>query len=454
MRLDETVEELPTLSMTIIVTRTAVQWVEPSSTLKRFASQTQHPAQIDSPLASQVSGEGDLSSLELIQATRQPSNEAAASPTISPTSPSTLLEDTTQEQSPCQSDVSSCALTLYDCLAGRPTSHTAVLHDSTPYVPFSNMEGGEFELPDIPPSVQFALFACLGAGALWSVLVWLINLPLTRPKQTAQDNHNVQKRATKRHENGGKAKWWKRIWGRRHVPRQTPADSPQRYAPLASGSSTCTGPSSEGASTAATSATPERAANMPVRLRRLTTPATKRQPLCSPSLPPWQRQTPSTPVAHHQGQRNSNGNSSGGGGSTASSSPANPFLPYPLQPRSSSEYVAAHHAFFSKPLPTPPLPRSSPLLSPYPSRSTSTVSDLDALEAQSDSAVEPQRSRSTRSVMHIADGVEKTGGKLWPAGWIGAVEVGVHKAVDAVARWTEDEGGEEGLLLPLGRREG
>ncbi|OAG04699.1 uncharacterized protein CC84DRAFT_1206308 [Paraphaeosphaeria sporulosa] len=390
-------------------------WVETSSTLKRVASRPQYSALIHSSLASQMSGEGDLSSLESTHARSEPSNEAAASPTISPTLSSTLLEDTTPEQITYQPDVYSYPLMIYDRLVDAPTPQTAVPCDSTFYVPFSTMGSGEFELPDIPLSVPFALF----------------------------NGHNVQDKAAKKQQNESQRRWWDCIWGRQHVLRQTLADKPQKYTPLTSGSSIGTNSITEGApTTAATSATPERAENTPIRLRKLM-PATKRQQPPSPSLPPWQSPTPTrntTLVTHNQGQRNSS--------SATFSSPANRFLPYPLQPRLSSEYLAAHGAFFSKPLPTPPLPQSSAHLSPYPSRSASPGSDLDALEAQSDSVVEPRRSRSVRSVMHIADGVDRTGEKLWIGRWIGAVEEGVNKAVDAVVRWTEDEGAEEGLLLP------
>lgn len=81
------------------------------------------------------------------------------------------------------------------------------------------------------------------------------------------------------------------------------------------------------------------------------------------------------------------------------------------------------------------------------------MSDLDALEAQIAADASPQRSRSSRSVLSIAEGVEKTGGRIWTGGWVDVVEQGVNKAVDVVCRWTEDEGeGEEGLLLPIGKR--
>ncbi|KAF2448645.1 hypothetical protein P171DRAFT_508886 [Karstenula rhodostoma CBS 690.94] len=439
----ESVDVLPTLSTTVTVTRTVVRWVEPSSTLKRVASRARRPAQIDLPLASQVAGGGDVSLVEPAQTTSQPGNEAAASPTLSLTSSPALLEDTTLAHIAPEPGNPAYPLTLYDRLAEAPTTYTAIReYDYTPSISSNSMEGGDFELPDIPPSAQFALLAFLGAGVLWSVLVWVINLPLTRPKS------NVQERAPREKGNTGTKVWWKCRWGRQHIPRQTPVDEPQTYAPLASGSSAGTTSSTEGIpTTATTSATPERAANAPIRLRKLAS-ATKRQPPPSPSLPPWQSPTPPrniTPATHNHPQYNNS--------STTPSSPANPFLPHSLQSRSSFEYLAAHHAFFSKPLSTPPLPQSSPHLPPYPSRSASPVSDLDALEAQSDSIVEPRRSRSTRSVMHIADGVEKTAGEFWTGGWIGVVEEGVNKAVDAVVRWTEEEDGEEGLLLPIGRRE-
>jgi hypothetical protein len=438
----ESVDGSPALSTTVIVTRTTVRWVEPSSTLRRVASRSQHQAQIDVPLASEVAGEGDTS-LERPAKTSQPSNDATSSPTPSPT----FREDTTLARISPESDVAAYPLTLYDRFAEAPTNTAILHHDSTPYTLYGSMEGGQFELPDIPPSVQLVLFACLGAGALWSILVWLINLPPTQPYQ------NAQKEATRGKESAGKSTWWKRIWGHRHVDKQRPADKSSTYAALPSGSSTGTTSNSAASSmTATTSATPERAATSPIRLRKLT-PAARRQTPPSPSLPPWGSPTPAgntTPATHAQ----SNDHDS----NTPSSSPAIPFLPHPLKPRSSSEYLAAHHAFFSKPLPKPPppstalFPQCSPHLSPYPSRSASPVSDLDALEAQSSIAVSPRRSRSTRSVLQIADGVERTGGKLWTRGWIGFVEEGVNKAVDAVVRWTDDEG-EEGLLLPIGRRE-
>jgi hypothetical protein len=443
----ESVEGSPTLFTTVIVTRTTVRWVKPSSTLKRVASRSQHPAHIDVPLASQDAGECDTS-LEQPVKTTQPSNHAASSPTLSPTSSPKFPEDITLARNFLEPDISIYPLTLYDPLAEAPTN-TAILHcNSTPYNPCGSMEGSEFELPDIPPSVQTVLFVCLGAGAVWSILVWLINLPLEHP------NHNAQKRSARGAESAGKSTWWKRAWKQWHVAKQGTANkSSLTYAALLSSSSTGTASSSAGISMAATmSATPERGAKSPVRLRKLT-PSVRRQTSPSPALLPWGPPTPAGNTAfdtHAQSHHRDN--------DTPLSSLAYQFLARPLNLRTSSEYLAAHHAFFSKPLPTPPppstalFPQSSPHISSHLSRSASPVSDLDALEAQSDTVVLARRSRSTRSVLHIADGVERTGEKLWTGGWTGVLEEGVTKVVDAMMRWTEDEEGEKGLLVPIGRR--
>lgn len=443
--LAESADALTLSTTTVVVTLTTVRWIEPSTTLKRIASPSQDTMM--PPSASRVPGESIVSSEGPAQRSSQPGNEAA-----SPTPPPTSLEPrekTAHEHH--RPRASSSTLTLYDRHAEMPTPHVAALYDAIPHIPGS-MQGGEFELPDIPPSFQLALFACLGAGALWSMIVWLINLSHLQSVNNAQKDQIKHNTTSKKQQGECRRKWWNRIWGHQQATGRIVTDKSQTYAALASGSSTGTTLSTETASTTATTiATPERTADTPIRLRRMT-PAARRHAPPTPSLPPWQSPSPSTitmSATHVQPQRNSSRSRSSS--SVITSSPTNPFLPYPVQPRSSSEYLAAHHAFFSKPLPTPPLPQPSPHLSPYPSRSASPLSDLDALEAQSDNTKDLPRSRSTRSVMHIADEVEKKGGMLWTGGWICLVEEGVNKAVDAVVRWTGDEGGEKGLLLPLGK---
>lgn len=120
-------------------------------------------------------------------------------------------------------------------------------------------------------------------------------------------------------------------------------------------------------------------------------------------------------------------------------SPPNPFLSPPdinyhnLQPRSSSEWLAQHAAFFSS---------TSSTSSRMPSHSSDDY-DIEALEA----GTTPRTVKvNRRSVSWVDLGLEK-------------VEGAVSEFVGKVARWTDDEGDGEVVLLPAvngnggGRRE-
>ncbi|KAJ4293654.1 hypothetical protein N0V90_008938 [Kalmusia sp. IMI 367209] len=82
------------------------------------------------------------------------------------------------------------------------------------------MPGGEFTLPDVPFPVQLFLFTLLGIGLLWSLLVWLINLP---PKTFQPDAPAKEQTKYAR-----KGVWWKRIWGHGNAveKKSKPIDKP------------------------------------------------------------------------------------------------------------------------------------------------------------------------------------------------------------------------------------
>ena len=419
-----------TTVLTKTVTRTTVRWVYPSSTFRRVVS-SQETAPTQELRASLCTGEG-TASLDIFHQSKQVHRQdvtLATLPSMTHTQP--VPSTTPNLQVPPDSTNPAYPLTLFDRHAvAAPENSIAFNLNSTLYPFFGTMEGGEFQLPDIPVAALITLFVCLGIGFLWSILVWLINTVPKRSdpntQQVRQDQHNKQS-------------WWKHIWSiqRRMQEKTKPIDKPSKYAPLASNSSAGTLSSNESLGLAATtSANPNQADNTSIRLRKIDSKTTPQRPPSSPTYAPWSTPTLKTSI-------------------NPEDSPPNPFLPpRVLHPRSSAEYLSAHQAFFApsnpaSPLPAGPLPsRAEPHVSPYASRPPSPVSNLDALEAQH--GVELRRSRSTRGVLHIAEGMERTGAKVWARGWLDVVEGGVGRAVDAVVKWTEDGSGEEGLLLPIG----
>lgn len=418
----DSIKPTTTIFNFVTVTRTTVRWVEQSSTLRRVASPVQNPSPYQPTPTPSVESEGTFPQEQTTLTNSQPGTQSVASPTPSPTSSikPTTFSIQTDASLPAKDFYSltrpSHPHTLFDRHGVTPTDVlSSPRADCTPYAPLSSMEGGEFELPDIPTSVQFVLFACLGLGLLWSILVWLINSPRTPHR----DKSHTQKEDTRT--------WWTRVWGlkrSRQRAKNIPNNS-SRYAPLRSASSTDTASSTQGVPTASSTSLSPASAAASIRLRNLT-PATKgREPL-SPSVPPWAT-PPLTSSLRDPFQ-------------SPTSSPANPFLRPTLDPRSSAEYLAAHATFFSH----PPSPAASGAqLSPYPSRSASPLSDLDALEAQTD--VEPRRSRA----LQMAEGVERTRAMVWTGGWLDAVEGGVNRAVEKFVRWTGEDG--EGVVLPVER---
>ncbi|KAF1969390.1 hypothetical protein BU23DRAFT_240613 [Bimuria novae-zelandiae CBS 107.79] len=425
-----------TVSTTVTVIRTTVRWVEPSSTLKRVPSPSQpRPASFGN-------SEDGFTRVRSQKAGSQPAdrNPASLAPPALSISHAQAAAFATLDLSDYltgspKSSTPSYPLTLYDQRTVATSQAAAASdHDVVPYKPFRTMEGAEFSLTDIPMAAQILLFACLGAGAIWSILVWRIKSRTTTQSVPQMKEDSDQKE--------GRKAWWNCVKGvqRAHKGKQEPKHKSSDYAPLHSASSSTSASNDDIVSTPATSsATPDHA---PIRLRKINTGAS-RTPLSS-ALPPWDSSNGNTnALLDHHSQDHDTTN-------TVPDSPVNPFLAPSRTPtrRSSSEYLATHRAFFTS-LPRTPPPGTTPQLSPYPSRSISPVSELDALEAQYDA--ERPRSRGSRGVLQIAEGVEKTlGAQVWTGRWLEVVEGGVHKAVNAVVRWTEDDGGKEGLLLPVG----
>jgi hypothetical protein len=124
-------------------------------------------------------------------------------------------------------------------------------------------------------------------------------------------------------------------------------------------------------------------------------------------------------------------------------SPPNPFLyppdqnhlspPYTLQSCTSSEWLAQHAAFFSS-------TSSNSSCTPY-RRSNQSFDDdydIEALEA----GTAPSMPRTVDAKTHRRS-------MSWIDLGLGKVEGAVNGFVGKVARWTDDEGGEEGVLLPV-----
>jgi hypothetical protein len=125
-------------------------------------------------------------------------------------------------------------------------------------------------------------------------------------------------------------------------------------------------------------------------------------------------------------------------------SPPNPFLRPPdndylspsshtLQSRTSSEWLAQHADFFSD-----SSSNSSRTPSRHSNQSFDDDYDIEALEAGTvPLAPKPVTVKTHRRIMS------------WMDMGLGKVEGAVNGFVGKVARWTDDEGGEEGLLLPI-----
>lgn len=181
--LDNGVECPSQLSTTVTVTHMTVQ----SKTLRRVSSPVKEATPTNLLLALRMPGG---SGVDL------PSNEAPASPPLSLTSSlpqfaTNLLEDRNLVQNPAAPDVSCYPLTLYDHRAEAPVLAVAGPdYETASLMRPNSMEGSGFELPDIAPFAQICLFACLGAGILWSLLVWLINSP-SRPSNRPTQRKDV-----------------------------------------------------------------------------------------------------------------------------------------------------------------------------------------------------------------------------------------------------------------------
>jgi len=301
-----------------------------------------------------------------------------------------------------------------------------------------------FEPPDIPLSVGAFMLILLSISLVWLIVVWLIHFPPhTWFLHTRSKLHDFWTWLASTIPEGLDIK---RRWNRKKDP--GPADKERRYAPVPSSASSGDDAHMPTVATSSATCTPARDAGSPhaIRLRKMPSPLP-----ASPSRPPWEPAVQSSgrartppPLAHTPPHRSTTSGmrrigQERGRAREAAASPENPFLPAaPAHaPRSSDEYRAAYDAFFSRSLPTTRLP--SPVRA-----SRRSADDVDALEKQ----VDPPR-RRPRSFVHAMDSVRENGSKL--GGLLGMVEKGVNSAVDAVARWSEDADGDEGLLLPMKR---
>lgn len=307
------------------------------------------------------------------------------------------------------------------------------------------------DLPEMPMGVVIFMCVCMVLGLIWSVAVWRVNYALGA--SDAEEQQTVSRHGKKRG-----------IWGRlmvRNEKRKTDKkgkekslDKTSKYAPIPTTSSTSSSSASTHSrsggepvtSTATGVVTQRRSAydsddeddQTPfIRMRKLPRRSVNAQKIAgnppqqssphSPALAPWYGSnlcTEATPV-----------------------SPENPYLPVPPQrPRSEGDYVKAHTAFF-----TPGASSLQPSISkthartPSPAHTDSGSSphfsfeDFDALEAQNP---RPDLLRAKSD-----DGSDGGIRRNWS--WINTVDGAVNAAVNGFVRWTEDDGGEEALLLPM-----
>ena len=154
---------------------------------------------------------------------------------------------------------------------------------------------------------------------------------------------------------------------------------------------------------------------------------------------------------------------------SVASSPVNPFLDPspngPLQPgtggvlvkRTSSEWKTERAAFFAtKTATSTPVSRS---VSPTPSRTNDhssetfelDISDIEALEAGTAPLTGRRQPQSDFNPSFAGSGlVEKSKG--WIDEGVGFVDGAVSAVAAQIGRWTDDDGGDESLLLPYTRQ--
>ncbi len=150
-----------------------------------------------------------------------------------------------------------------------------------------------------------------------------------------------------------------------------------------------------------------------------------------------------------------------------------------LQRRSSAEWLHERAIFFSEnnvnnstSTPTPPpkpnphptpstlSPSPFPTASPLTAQSLSSLDTIDMMQAlEEGTAALTSRGRAAAAARRNAKTQKNSSSVLkkslsWLDQGLGMVDGAVDKVVDKVARWTDDEGGDEPLLLPVayGRR--
>ncbi|KAH7071369.1 hypothetical protein BKA63DRAFT_568505 [Paraphoma chrysanthemicola] len=115
-----------------------------------------------------------------------------------------------------------------------------------------------------------------------------------------------------------------------------------------------------------------------------------------------------------------------------------------VKPRNSSEWLTAHAAFFSSgnstSSPTGTTPRHPTLSTP-----DLDTADIEALEAGT-ATLKPRRLTAPTRASYPKS-------KSWADLRLSRVEDTVNGWVGSLARWTDDTGGDEGVLLPMVRED-
>lgn len=442
-------------------------------------------------------------------------SQADTSDTTITTFPSTITQSQSQQSSHLQVQerkrIQTYAPTLRASHSPRPSPPTFLYPE--PIVPKMN-EGGnstswnsstgliaklDYEYTYLPLVLKFVVFGFMALGTIWAIIVYWVNFP--PPFLQRQDTRRANRKRMKKNRGddgtGFLPEWVLRCLGRKggyeqlKMKKNKPDDKPSKYAPLPdldSGLSTATallvGHANKNQSIELKSRKQQQCPSPPPKPEHLRYASslspqsvwgTRDEKILmeqSAHLPREDRDrdgvgtrghtrvagTPSLPMS--MSPLSANGDSP--------CSPRNPYIPPipTLRTRSSAEWLAEREVFLSNPRNNP---TDAPTLlhhhhhytpSPTPSYSSYSHSeDLDALEAQvpsNRSSVFSLRSYlnngSTQNLDNRSGNAngnrsEKRDGRSW----LDAVDGAVTKAVGKVARWTDDDDGNEELLLPVAK---
>ncbi|KAF2785675.1 hypothetical protein K505DRAFT_2560 [Melanomma pulvis-pyrius CBS 109.77] len=351
----------------------------------------------------------------------------------------------------------------------------------------------------IPAGYKVLLYTSIALGLLWAVVVYYVNFPpaflaaagsgKTTRRTRGEKEMAPRGKSDNRGRGGGREErgswmryapgWLLRARGKEERKRK-PFDKPSKYALVPSGSSSSSSSSSSGssgggddsagldghsiASSTCASSTPWRNNHSALgKNDRSNSPPgieleqrQRRPRVESPSVGSAAPDRPSASAAHAAPSTEQQSHSTPTPTSTPSIrtstplSPANPYLPAPLQRRSSSGWLRDHSVFFSSSFSATNIPHAHPSPAPLPS----SLDDIDALEAQTSTGASTSVFQSPSMARYLGSGREggkKGGGGYKRAGsWLGMVDGAVDRVVGKVARWTED-GRDEGLLLPVAK---